>query len=453
MSESRRYNLILFGATGFTGQLVATHLAERLQGSTVRWALAGRDLKRLEALRSTLSRTLGASVEADLVVADSASPEGVSALAEAAQVIITTVGPYQDYGEGLLRACAEAGTDYLDLCGEPAWMAEMISRYEDIAQETGARILFSCGFDSIPFDLGVLFTQHEASARLGAPVTRIGGRLRGGKGAVSGGTVASLVRSIERAREDPAIRRLMGNPFALTPGFKGARQPGGSRPRRDPFTGGWLTPFIMSGINTKNVHRTQFLLGHPSGKDFEYDEMHLTGWGIGGWLQAQLIHRGLRLLIVLLALRPTRPLLLGTLLPAPGRGPSPEQQRTGYFDLMFVGVTAGGQTIQTSVGSREDPGYLSTSRVLAETALLLVESRRGVSTPTPACPGGIWTPAAALGLPLIERLRSYAGLRFDVESLDASPRSVSGAGGSSGATVPAVPAIGPDTAIAPTAPR
>lgn len=413
LARSRPFDLVLFGATGFTGQLVAAHLTERLrQHPNVRWALAGRDLARLQAVRDGLNQETHRSgphppaPHPELLQADSGNPDSLAELARSTRLVITTVGPYQDYGEPLLAAAVEAGTDYLDLCGEPAWMREMIDRYGARAQDSGARVVFSCGFDSVPFDLGVVFTQREALARLGVPVTRIGGRLRSGKGAVSGGTVASLVRSIERAREDPRVRRSMGDPFALTPGFKGPRQPSGSRPRRDPFTGGWLTPFIMSGINTKNVHRTQFLLGHPSGSAFTYDEMQMTGDGISGWLRARALFAGVRALVAFLAIRGTRRLLLGSILPTPGKGPSPEAQTAGHYDLVFIGVTADGQQIRTAVGAHEDPGYLSTSRMLGEAALLLLETK---------ALGGIWTPGALLGAPYLDRLQQHAGLYFKVE--------------------------------------
>jgi short subunit dehydrogenase-like uncharacterized protein len=413
--SERRYDLVLHGATGFTGRLVAEHLAARLHARSaapgaraLRWALSGRTRSRLEAVRHALPPS-PAGGEPDLLVADAADPDSLDRLARSTRLVISTVGPYALHGSDLVAAVVRAGTDYLDLSGEPAWMASQIETHEEGARRSGARIVFSCGFDSVPFDLGVLFAQQEGLRHLGAPVTQVSGRLRGGKGGVSGGTVASLIESIDAARADPAVRKLMGNPFALTPGFRGARQPSSSRTRRDPHTDGWLTPFIMSGINTKTVHRTQFLLGHPSGGAFTYDEMQMTGAGFTGWLRARLLQSGIRALVTLLALHPTRKLLVGRILPRPGAGPDVAPGNRGRYDLLFIGTSESGARIRVSVGAEEDPGYQSTARMLGESALLLLE--------TPSA-GGIWTPGALLGTTLIERLTTHGKMRFEVEGVD-----------------------------------
>jgi short subunit dehydrogenase-like uncharacterized protein len=410
-------DLIVFGATGFTGQRVVRHLLARSGEPGVRWGMAGRDVAKLEAVR----KRLGVPEAVPIFRADSDDLSSLAAMARATRVVLTTVGPYTHYGEPLLAACIEAGTDYVDLCGEPAWMARMIEAYEARARETGARILFSCGFDSVPFDLGVVYAQQEAEARLGEPLRAVHGRVHRVRGSLSGGTLASLMASVDGARADTKVRRLMGNPFALTPGFRGAQQPRQRTPTRDPWSPDrreWMTPFLMAGINTKNVHRTQFLRGHPGGEAFRYDEMQRSGPGLGGMLRAWTIHLGLRGFITLLALSPTRALLQRFLLPAPGQGPETEYAAGagGFYDLRFYGETADGRTLAVRVGAEEDPGYRSTGRMIAECAILLArdsEKDRSPGAP-PRISGGIWTPGAALGMALVVALRAHAKLHFEV---------------------------------------
>ena len=415
--DDPEFHVVVFGATGFTGRLVASHLLETygVEGkagaggvaseATPRWALAGRDQKRLEAVRSEL----GAPDTLSLLVADAADPASLAAMVRRTRVVITTVGPYSRYGEPLVAACAEAGTDYVDLSGEPIWMARMIERYSHRARASGARIVFSCGFDSLPFDLGVRLTQEEGQRRLGAPIRKVRGRVLRVRGTLSGGTIQSLMESVDEARADPEARRLMGNPYALTEGFRGPRQPRLRRPARDPVTGEWMAPFLMSGINVKNVHRTQFLLGHPSGEGFLYEETQCTGRGVSGRLRASGLQLLVRGLVLGVALHPTRRLLQRFVLPAPGDGPDAEARKKGYYELLFQGETDDGGTIRVRVGASEDPGYLSTSRMLAESGLALaLEVSRNQT------PGGIWTAGSALGLGLLPRLRKRAALQAEV---------------------------------------
>jgi short subunit dehydrogenase-like uncharacterized protein len=326
-------------------------------------------------------------------------------------VVITTVGPYQLYGEPLVKACAEAGTDYVDLCGEPAWMGEMIAKYDAQAKASGARIVFSCGFDSIPFDLGVTFVQRQAKERLGAPLQRVKGRVRKMKGGFSGGTIASLMATLESSRRDPSILKTLANPFALTPGFSGPSQPAGDRVERDEAANQWATPFIMATINTKNVHRTNFLLGQPWGKDFVYDEMMLTGDGAGGEKRAKVSKQQGDIQNMLLGFAPTRALLRQFALPKPGQGPSKEERETGFYDVLFIGETGDGRVLRGSVKGDKDPGYASTSKMISESAICLANDVSRDETP-----GGVWTPGAALGTKLIQRLEANAGLRFALEN-------------------------------------
>jgi short subunit dehydrogenase-like uncharacterized protein len=404
----RAFDVIVYGATGFTGRLVAEYLlATYGVGGEVKWALAGRSQAKLESVRGEI----GASDGLPLIVADASDPASLAAMAKATKVVITTVGPYQIYGEPLVEACVTAGTDYVDLCGEPAWMADMIATYDEAAKASGARIVFSCGFDSIPFDLGVTFIEARARERFGQPLTRVRGRVRKMKGGFSGGTIASLMATLKAAKRDPSILAKLANPFALMPGFAGPPQPPGDKPQHDADAGGWASEFIMASINTKNVHRTNFLLGQAFGADFVYDEMMLTGDGPAGEKRAKAAHMAGRMQNLFLGFAPTRAFLRQFVLPKPGQGPTKEQRETGFYDVLFVGETRDGRTLRASVKGDRDPGYGSTSKMIAQSGLCLAQDVGRDRTP-----GGVWTPGAAMGETLIARLEAKAGLRFALEN-------------------------------------
>lgn len=381
---ARDFDIIVYGATGFTGRLVAEYLT---QIGAQRWAMAGRSLSKLQEVRDLI----GAPADTPLVTANSDDAASLRSLCERTKVVLTTVGPYQLYGNDLVAACAETGTAYVDLCGEPAWMRHMIDAHHETAKRTGARIVFSCGFDSIPFDLGVLALQDAAKAKFGHPMPRVKGRVRKMQGGASGGTVASLKATLAAAAKHPSILGLLINPFALTPGFEGPAQPKGLLPEYDRAIEAWVAPFIMAPINTKNVHRTNFLLGEAYGADFVYDEMMVApGIGEMGKAAAEAIAR----------MNP----LSSDKGPKPGEGPSPEERDAGFYDLLFIGEGAGGERIDCVVTGDKDPGYGSTSKMIAETALCLVEDVAGE--------GGIWTPGALMGKILADRLQAKAGLTF-----------------------------------------
>ena len=378
----RDYDIIVYGATGFTGRLVAEYLVR--QGVT-RWAMAGRSRAKLEEVRDLI----GAPADTPLVVADADDPASLTAMAQSTRVVLTTVGPYQLYGAPLVAACVAAGTAYVDLCGEPAWMRHMIDAHHAAAQASGARIVFSCGFDSIPFDLGVLTLQECAIAKYGHPAPRVKGRVRAMQGGFSGGTAASLKATLAAAARDPSLLGLLASPFALTPGFSGPHQPTGLLPEFDATLNTWVAPFIMAAINTKNVHRTNFLLGHRYGTDFVYDEMMVAGLGDMGKVAAEAIAR----------LNP----LAGNKGPKPGEGPSQEERDSGHYDLLFVGLMPDGARFDAVVTGDRDPGYGSTSKMIAETARCLLDTDGA---------GGVWTPGALLGTTLRDRLQDKAGLTF-----------------------------------------
>lgn len=382
----REFAIIVYGATGYTGRLVAEYLSGRKNAP--KWAMAGRSLEKLEAVRNEI----GAPADIPLVVADASNPASLDAMVKRARVIVTTVGPYQLYGNELVAACVANGTDYCDLCGEPAWMRTQIDAHDADAQKSGARIVFSSGFDSIPFDLGVLMLQKHAREKFGAPAPRVKGRVRAMQGKFSGGTAASLKATMAAAAKDPAIIGYLTDPFSLAGGFKGPEQPRGDRPEYDETLGSWATSFVMAPINTKNVHRTNALLGHPYGTDFVYDEMMLTGPGDMGEAAAKHIA--------------STPMIGTENDPKPGEGPTKEERDTGFYDILFVGEYPDGRRSMLSVKGDRDPGYGSTSKMIAETGIALFENKG---------PGGVTTPGAALGETLVNSLEQFAGLTFTAE--------------------------------------
>ena len=399
------FDIIVFGATGFTGRLVAEYLHKTYGASKeVTWAMAGRSEAKLKRVREEL----GIDESLPLLVADASDTAALKALVAQAHVVITTVGPYQLVGNELVMACAEAGTDYVDLCGEPGWMAQKIPQLQKTAAASGARIVFSCGFDSIPFDLGVLFLQNEAQQRFGQPLQRVHGRVKAIKGGPSGGTAASLLATMEAVGRDKSLIKTLGNPYALVPGFKGPRQPNDSVAEWDELVQSWTAPFVMAPINTKNVHRTNALRGHPWGTDFLYSERMMTGTGEK---RAKKSARNDRIQNVLLAIAPTRALIRRFVLPKPGEGPSLQQRESGLYDLVFAGQTASGEVLRARVKGDRDPGYGSTCKLIAESALCLIQE-----VDHTMAPGGVWTPGAAMGLPLVQRLQARAGLCFAIEA-------------------------------------
>lgn len=383
------FDIIVYGATGFTGRLVAEYLDKHHADRN--WAMAGRSLDKLAAVRDEMDLP----GDTPLVEADASDPASIEAMVKRAKVIITTVGPYQLYGEPLVAACAKAGTDYVDLCGEPPFMWEMIEKYDEAAKASGARIVHSCGFDSIPSDMGVFLLQEEAKKRFGAPLKDVKGRVRAMKGTFSGGTAASGTATMMAVRSNPDILKKLVSSFALTPGFEGPLQPFGNKPYEDKELGAWVAPFFMAPINTKNVHRSNLLMGHPYGTDFTYEEMMFAGVGEAGEAMANKIA----------AMDPTG----GKDAPKPGEGPSKEEREAGFYDMMFTGVSQGGERLTVGVKGDKDPGYGSTCGIISECAISLLEEAA-------QAPAGVVTTAPTFGHAIIERLGKRAGVVIAVEA-------------------------------------
>ena len=389
MNNIKEYDFVVYGATGFTGKLVVEYLVHKYSNnSQIKWALAGRNLQKLESVAASKNVPEGTG----LLEVDSNNIASIEEMISKTKCVLTTVGPYQLYGNDIVSACAKSGIDYVDLCGEPGWMHEKINELTETARETGSRIVFSCGFDSIPFDLGVLFLQNEVTRRYGKPSVNVRGRVREMNGEFSGGTAASLGATMAALKEKPELFAVLANPFSLSNGFAGPDQPADNKPIFDDKLDTWVAPFFMAPINTKNVHRSNALMNHMYGKDFCYNEMWVMGPGDDGKAAADFISS-------------SNPLSNA---PKPGEGPSRESRENGNYDILFCG-DINDESVHVSVVGDMDPGYGSTSKMIAESAICLVKECEDLN-------GGIYTPAPSMGTKLIKRLQDNAGLTFKIEN-------------------------------------
>lgn len=389
MNNIKEYDFVVYGATGFTGKLVVEYLVHKYSNnSQIKWALAGRNLEKLESVAASKNVPEGTG----LLEVDSNNIASIEEMISKTKCVLTTVGPYQLYGNDIVSACAKSGIDYVDLCGEPGWMHEKINELTETARETGSRIVFSCGFDSIPFDLGVLFLQNEVTRRYGKPSVNVRGRVKEMNGEFSGGTAASLGATMAALKEKPELFTVLADPFSLSNGFAGPDQPADNKPIFDDKLDTWVAPFFMAPINTKNVHRSNALMNHMYGKDFCYNEMWVMGPGDDGKAAADFISS-------------SNPLSNA---PKPGEGPSRESRENGNYDILFCG-DINDESVHVSVVGDMDPGYGSTSKMISESAICLVKECEDLN-------GGIYTPASSMGTKLIKRLQDNAGLTFKTEN-------------------------------------
>ena len=406
-SEAKEFDVVVWGASGFTGRLVAEYLYQRYGASSgeLAWAMAGRNLAKLERVRSEI----GAD-EVPIVIADSTQPETLEAMATRTRVVCSTVGPYAIYGSALVAACVAAGTHYCDLTGEVAWMRRMIDAHDEAARVSGARIVHSCGFDSVPSDMGVWLLQREMLARFGLPAVQVKYRMRRARGGFSGGTAASMLNMLEEAERTPELRELLANPYALDPaGARGGLDGMDSNvPHRDSDDGSWTAPFVMSMINTRVVRRSNALLFYRYGHDFRYEEAMAFAPGVVGCLTAVAVSIGSSLFNSVAQVAVLRD-LLARLLPQPGEGPAAEMRESGFFEIEMLArhPEDRANNLRLVLRGDRDPGYGSTAKMLGESAVCLAKDplRRE---------GGVLTPAAAMGDHLLERLAANAGLSFEL---------------------------------------
>jgi len=394
MSKNRKFDIVVYGASGFTGKLIAEYLAKEYPSgeSGLRWAIAGRNAEKLSEVHTELELP----ETTPILEADSTDPQSLKVMAAQTKVVLTAAGPYQLYGSELVGACAETGTDYVDLCGEPDWIYKMLPAHSEAAKRSGARIVFSCGFDSVPSDLGVYKLQALARERFGKSVSQVKGRVLKIQGSASGGTIASAQASLLAVKEDPKVGEVLMDPFALTGGYIGPKQPTGHKPTFDEDLNSWVGPFVMATINTKIVHRTNSLLGLRYGEDFLYDEMVAAGPGERGKKIAQGIAKAGGAFIA------------GGDLPGPGEGPSRDEREAGHYTVLYSGLVSSGSRVSITVSGDQDPGYGSTSKIIAESAVCMALDGVDVS-------GGLWTPASAMGEKLIDRLTQKRVLEFKTE--------------------------------------
>jgi len=405
---NRNFDVVVFGASGFTGHLVMEYMWEQYPASSgLRWAVAGRNREKLESVIA------GIGIPADalpILVADSHDPESLSEIAADTRVVLTTVGPYAKYGSALVEACVRNGTDYCDLAGEVQWMRKMIDRHQSDAETSGARIVHSCGFDSIPSDIGVYFLQQKSRELHDAPCQKISLLVKAISGGASGGTIASGLNALEEAKRDRSVARIMADPYSLNP--EGLREgPDGRDQAGIGFNdelGVWTMPFVMGMINMRIVRRSNALLDFSYGKDFRYDEATITGSGPGGWIKSTLGTAALGGFMLASSFELTRKHVVTRFLPKPGEGPDKQARENGFFNLILVGTTPAGDRVQVRVKGDRDPGYGSTSKMLSESAVCLARDHVDVR-------GGFWTPASAMGNPLLKRLQANAGLSFELE--------------------------------------
>lgn len=401
------YDIVIWGATSFVGQLVAERLLNTYgkdQGVSI--AFAGRSKDKLEQLKRSLH-----SPDVPILVGDAKDETFIAGLVASTKVVISTVGPYALYGETLVKACCEQGKDYCDLTGEPQWIAQMLHKYENLANTTGARIINCCGFDSIPSDLGVFWMQQQAKQDFGEYLQQIRYQFRASKGGVSGGTIASMVNAIKSIKENPQLAKSFKTPYALLKNkpVELPFQPNVRSVKKDPESGTYLAPFVMASINTKIVHRTNYLNEYQWGKDFLYDEAMCMGKGIRGWYRATWLTLGLGMFALAASYGWSRGLLEKFILPKPGEGPERELVDNGYFNVRMHGQTAQGQKFAIRVKGQGDPGYGSTCKMISEVAWLLLESNQHKGK----C--GFLTPAFAFEHKLVERLQHRADFTFEKE--------------------------------------
>lgn len=411
MAQERELDLILWGATGFTGRLTAEYLAAHPETRKLRWALGGRSESKLRSLRDHLAATWPSAADLPLVVGDAMSEDDMGRMAARTKVVVTLVGPFAKYGDALVAACAAEGTHYCDTTGEPHWIRPMIDQHHETARKSGARIVNSCGYDSVPGDLGTLMLQEYALEHFGTTCEEVIAHYRvGGAPALSGGTVDSMVTLAERITKDRQVVHMLRDPYCLDPrddrGTGRVEESYG--PRHDDARGLWTAPFMMAVTNERLVRRSNALLGHRYGRAMRYMERMPTGPGAKGFVTASVVGAALALALPALTLSPVRSLARRYVLPKPGEGPSAQARAKGWFTVDLRGRSAdGGLVLRAKVAANGDPGYGETATMLGESGLCLaLDALR--SEP------GISTPAAAMGQALIERLKS-AGHTYEVE--------------------------------------
>ena len=398
----RKYDLVVWGATSFTGKLVTEYLFNKHRSSKIKWAIAGRNLDKLEKVRSQV-----ADENIPIFIADSFDEESLLKFVKKTRVVCSTVGPYSLYGTKLVKLCVENNTNYCDITGEAHWIRTLIDDYHEEAKSKKIKIVNSCGFDSIPSDMGVYFIQNEIKKTYKNYANSIKMRVAGVRGGISGGTYGSINNLLKEAYSNKKIFRVLNNPYGLNPKNKmeGMDKKDLRKIIFDKESNSWIYPFIMAGINTKIVRRSHALTNFQYGKDFRYEEATMSGKGISGLLKAILAVFPL----AMIGLNPNSLLkkIVNSYMPKPGEGPGPEKRKNGFYNLRFYVTIDERRKAFAKVVGDNDPGYGSTSKMLAESALCLAFDKLPENY-------GVVTPSIAMGKQLLERLRNNAGLDFKI---------------------------------------
>jgi len=403
---NKQYDVIVWGATGFTGKWVVKYLFDHYSQQELRWAIGGRNQDKLNDLRAFVGDS---SATMDTVLANSDELASLCDMVSTTKVVISTVGPYGVYGSNLIQACAESGTHYVDLSGEVPWMRDMIDQHQSAAQKSGAKIVHSCGFDSIPSDMGTYFIQQQAYDKFGEYLTQVRYSLTKVKGGISGGTIASMINIVKLAASEKRIRKILLNPYSLNPdpSFKGPDKIDQSSVKYSEELDKWTAPFLMAGVNTRIVRRSNALMDFQYGKDFSYSETMPTAKGAAGYANAKAISTAIKAIMVMGITAPGRK-VLGWVLPDQGKGPTVDPDNPGFYIIQFNGETASGDSMVAKVVGDADPGYGSTAKMLGESAACLALDKLKTK-------GGFWTPSSAMGESLLKRLSDNAGLSFTIE--------------------------------------
>ena len=407
----KKFNIVIHGASSFTGQIILEYFLDNYPpNERLKWAISGRNYEKLNALLKKMISERSLDIKIPIIIADSYDRASIDDLTMSTDVILSTVGPYAKYGSELVLACAKNGTDYCDLAGESQWIQKMINKNQQIAEQTGARIIHACGFDSIPFDIGVFALQKYAIEKLGAPLKKVTTLVRAMRGGASGGTIASILNIIDETKNNRDLAKSVSDPYALNPPGKKT-----GPDKRDEKTykyhsklKTWVAPFIMAGINTRIVRRSNALLGYMYGDNFSYTEFTDCGKNTKGRLKAILINASLGLFFLFSTFSTTKKHIVQRFLPKPGEGPDKKNRIDGFFKLKVYGEAQSSDKLSMTITGDQDPGYGSTSKMISETALCLAVDEITIS-------GGFWTPASALGEKLLKRLEQNAGLRFKVD--------------------------------------
>lgn len=414
-TSSRQFDVVLWGATGFAGKLTAQYLAQTSTSEPLSWAIAARNEQKLQTLQKELQDEFPDATAPEIIVAESFDLPSLKAMAKQTKVICSTVGPYAKYGTPLVQACVEEQTDYCDLTGEVQWMKDVIEKFHEQASEQNVRIVHTCGFDSIPSDLGTLHLQLHAMKQHDAPAKEVRLFVQSASGGLSGGTMASMINLFEEASQNKDVIRTAMHPYSLNPPEKrhGPTQLSDNRYGHDDLINSWVAPFFMASVNTRVVRRSNALMDDIYGKDLRYSEAMITAKGAKGALASTAITGAFMAFGTTMAIKPTRKLLQKHVLPKPGEGPSKEKIVNGHFSCLLVGEVDSDK-IKVKVSANRDPGYGATAIMLAESAICLAKDRAKTAKLDYTLDGGILTPASAMGEVLIARLNA-SGVRIEVK--------------------------------------